>query len=94
MTHFALSATYRLQLSASFTLHDARARVPYLQRLGVSHLYLSPVLAARRGSERHGRMHERFVVAILVGRAELQMIVEKQLKAALAARDDDPLIGR
>src|SRR2546429_2159246 len=32
---------------------DARARVSYLQRLGVSHLYLSPVLAARPGST-HG----------------------------------------
>ncbi|HEY2026179.1 MAG TPA: malto-oligosyltrehalose synthase [Gemmatimonadaceae bacterium] len=48
-----LTATYRLQLSGSFTLHDARARVPYLDRLGVSHLYLSPVLAARPGST-HG----------------------------------------
>ncbi|HEY2065017.1 MAG TPA: malto-oligosyltrehalose synthase [Gemmatimonadaceae bacterium] len=47
------TATYRLQLSASFTLRDAKARVPYLRRLGVSHLYLSPVLAARPGST-HG----------------------------------------
>jgi (1->4)-alpha-D-glucan 1-alpha-D-glucosylmutase len=49
----SLTATYRLQLNASFTLHDARARVPYLKRLGVSHVYCSPVLAARRGST-HG----------------------------------------
>src|SRR6187402_679546 len=48
-----LTATYRLQLNASFTLHDARARVPYLHALGVSHLYCSPVLAARAGST-HG----------------------------------------
>jgi (1->4)-alpha-D-glucan 1-alpha-D-glucosylmutase len=48
-----LTATYRLQLSAAFTLADARARVPYLKRLGVSHVYCSPVLAARRGST-HG----------------------------------------
>jgi (1->4)-alpha-D-glucan 1-alpha-D-glucosylmutase len=48
-----LTATYRLQLNACFTLHDARARVPYLKQLGISHLYLSPVLAARRGST-HG----------------------------------------
>src|SRR3982751_2723843 len=48
-----LTATYRLQLNASFTLIDARARVPYLQALGVSHLYCSPVLAARAGST-HG----------------------------------------
>ena len=49
----ALTATYRLQLNAGFTLHDARALVPYLHELGVSHLYCSPVLAARAGST-HG----------------------------------------
>ena len=48
-----ITATYRLQLNADFTLRDAAARVPYLHALGVSHLYLSPVLAARRGST-HG----------------------------------------
>lgn len=48
-----LTATYRLQLSPAFTLHDARARIPYLKRLGISHLYCSPVLAARHGST-HG----------------------------------------
>ena len=48
-----LTATYRLQLNADFTLRDAHAHVDYFDRLGVSHLYLSPVLAARRGS-RHG----------------------------------------
>ncbi|HEX5970462.1 MAG TPA: malto-oligosyltrehalose synthase [Gemmatimonadaceae bacterium] len=53
MSRRALTATYRLQLSAAFTLHDARSRVPYLRRLGVSHLYCSPVLAARAGST-HG----------------------------------------
>src|SRR5262249_33215890 len=48
-----LTATYRLQMSAGFTLSDALARVGYFERLGVSHLYLSPILAARRGSQ-HG----------------------------------------
>jgi (1->4)-alpha-D-glucan 1-alpha-D-glucosylmutase len=46
-------ATYRLQLHAGFGFADAAARVPYLRRLGVSHLYLSPVLPARAGST-HG----------------------------------------
>ncbi len=46
-------ATYRLQLNAGFTLSDARALVPYLAALGVSHLYLSPVFKARPGST-HG----------------------------------------
>ena len=45
-----LTATYRLQMNASFTLAMAAERVDYFSRLGVSHLYLSPILAARRGS--------------------------------------------
>src|SRR5438045_1349376 len=45
-----LTATYRLQMNASFTLSHARARVEYVARLGVSHLYCSPILAARVGS--------------------------------------------
>ncbi|MDF1505891.1 malto-oligosyltrehalose synthase, partial [Roseisolibacter sp. H3M3-2] len=47
------TATYRLQLNADFGFDAARALVPYLARLGVSHLYLSPVLQARPGST-HG----------------------------------------
>ncbi len=46
-------ATYRLQLHAGFTLSRARALVPYLSRLGVSHIHCSPLLQARRGST-HG----------------------------------------
>ncbi|HTP20175.1 MAG TPA: malto-oligosyltrehalose synthase [Solirubrobacteraceae bacterium] len=48
-----LRATYRLQLSSDFGFADARALVPYLRDLGISHLYLSPSLQARRGST-HG----------------------------------------
>jgi (1->4)-alpha-D-glucan 1-alpha-D-glucosylmutase len=46
-------ATYRLQLTKGFTFRDARAVVPLLARLGVSHAYLSPILTARPGST-HG----------------------------------------
>ena len=46
-------STYRLQLSAAFTLHDAREIVPYLAQLGISHIYASPVLRSRPGST-HG----------------------------------------
>jgi (1->4)-alpha-D-glucan 1-alpha-D-glucosylmutase len=48
-----LTATYRVQLNKDFRLADARAITPYLQDLGISHLYSSPVLAARPGST-HG----------------------------------------
>jgi len=43
-------ATYRVQLHRGFTFRDATAIVPYLSRLGVSHLYTSPFLRARPGS--------------------------------------------
>ena len=46
-------ATYRLQFHAGFTFRDATALVPYLARLGISHVYASPYLAARAGST-HG----------------------------------------
>ncbi|HEX4901243.1 MAG TPA: malto-oligosyltrehalose synthase [Acidimicrobiales bacterium] len=44
------TATYRLQLHQHHTLDDARARLGYLHALGVSHVYLSPVLEAVPGS--------------------------------------------
>lgn len=46
-------ATYRLQLNKDFTFADATALVPYLDKLGISHAYLSPILKARPGST-HG----------------------------------------
>ena len=45
-----MRATMRLQFHAGFTLEDARLQVPYLARLGISHLYASPLLTARAGS--------------------------------------------
>jgi (1->4)-alpha-D-glucan 1-alpha-D-glucosylmutase len=48
-----LRATYRVQLHAGFALRDATGIVPYLAELGISHLYTSPIAAARPGSK-HG----------------------------------------
>lgn len=47
------ASTYRLQLSAEFTLDDAARLVPYFVDLGVDWLYLSPILQATEGST-HG----------------------------------------
>ena len=46
-------ATARVQLNAAFTFDDARACLAYLQDLGISHLFVSPILTARAGSA-HG----------------------------------------
>ncbi|MDN8613585.1 malto-oligosyltrehalose synthase [Variovorax ginsengisoli] len=51
-------ATYRLQLHSGFTFDDAARIVPYLARLGISHVYCSPIHRARPGS-----MHGYDVVA-------------------------------
>ncbi len=46
-------ATYRLQLTADFGFDRAAEVVPYLKALGITHLYASPFMKARRGST-HG----------------------------------------
>jgi (1->4)-alpha-D-glucan 1-alpha-D-glucosylmutase len=43
-------ATYRLQLHKDFDFEAATRILPYLQRLGVSHVYCSPITRARPGS--------------------------------------------
>ena len=48
-----LRCTYRLQLAGDFGFAAARALVPYLRDLGISHLYLPPSFQARPGST-HG----------------------------------------
>lgn len=45
-----VASTYRLQFHRGFKLRDALEIVPYLAELGVSHIYASPLLAARCGS--------------------------------------------
>ena len=45
-----LRATLRLQFHKGFTLDQAVPLVPYFARLGISHVYASPLLAARAGS--------------------------------------------
>jgi (1->4)-alpha-D-glucan 1-alpha-D-glucosylmutase len=59
-------ATYRLQLTASFGFNEAAELVPYLKALGISHLYASPFLKARKGSTHgydivdHGHLNPEF----------------------------------
>ena len=43
-------ATYRLQLHKEFGFDAALAVLPYLHRLGISHIYCSPISRARPGS--------------------------------------------
>ncbi|MBB5752360.1 malto-oligosyltrehalose synthase [Prosthecomicrobium pneumaticum] len=70
-------ATYRLQLESRFGFDDAARVAPYLAELGISHLYLSPILTARRDST-HGYDAVRFdeVSPDLGGRAGLERLSE------------------
>ncbi len=43
-------STYRLQLHQGFPFREVLSLAPYFEELGVSHLYLSPILTARPGS--------------------------------------------
>ena len=47
------SSTYRLQIRSQFPLQAAAELADYLQALGVSAIYLSPILQATAGSD-HG----------------------------------------
>ena len=47
------TSTYRIQFRNGMTFDRAAALVPYLKRLGISHLYASPVFTATSGST-HG----------------------------------------
>lgn len=67
--------TYRLQLGEDLTFDDAALLVPHLADLGVTDLYLSPVLAAAPGSAHgydvvdHGRVSD-----VMGGRAGLERL--------------------
>jgi (1->4)-alpha-D-glucan 1-alpha-D-glucosylmutase len=78
-------STYRLQLTDHFTLHDAVNVVPYLSRLGVGALYLSPLLKASAGSP-HGYdvVDHSMVDPARGGEKGLQALSEACRRAGLA----------
>ena len=64
-------STYRLQMRGDcFTFADAEGLVPYLDDLGVSHLYLSPILTAVRGSTHGYDVTDPTTVSAELGGAE------------------------
>ena len=75
-------ATYRLQLHAGFGFDRAADEVDYLDRLGVSHLYCSPILQAAPGSTHGYDVVDHSRVNAELGGAE----GHARLSAALSAR--------
>jgi (1->4)-alpha-D-glucan 1-alpha-D-glucosylmutase len=93
-----LRATYRLQLTPEFGFAEARELVPYLRDLGISHLYLSPSLQARSGSQ-HGYdvVDPRHISEALGGEDEFRRLAGSGLGVILdivpnhmAAVDENP----
>ncbi|MBM6978407.1 MAG: malto-oligosyltrehalose synthase [Actinomyces succiniciruminis] len=76
--------TYRLQLGESLTFDDVRAQLPYLRRLGVTDLYLSPVLAASPGST-HGYdvVDHTHISAVMGGREGLEKLAREAHAAGM-----------
>ena len=77
-------ATYRVQLRSDGDLDHARSLLPWLQQLGISHLYLSPVLAARAGSS-HGydMIDPTLVDPVLGGEAAFAALCEAAKAAGI-----------
>ncbi|WP_024288114.1 malto-oligosyltrehalose synthase [Cellulomonas sp. KRMCY2] len=77
-------STYRLQLGADLTFDDAAEQIGYLARLGVTHVYLSPVLTAAPGST-HGYdvVDHDEVSPVLGGRAGLDRLARTAHAAGL-----------
>lgn len=44
------NSTYRLQFNRDFRFEDAKKLIPYLKKLGISHVYASPLLSPEKGS--------------------------------------------
>jgi len=52
-TRYAPTTTYRLQFGSHFSFVDARRLIPYLEQIGITDCYASPLLKASAGST-HG----------------------------------------
>lgn len=79
MSSLPLLSTYRLQMRGdAFTFADAVSIVDYLDGLGVSHVYLSPILTATTGSN-HGYdvVDPSTVSSALGGRTGFEQLVRE-----------------
>jgi (1->4)-alpha-D-glucan 1-alpha-D-glucosylmutase len=77
-----LIATYRLQFGPDFSFTDAARLAPYIAALGASHVYASPVFAARPGSTHGYDMTDPRRLNPELGGAEGFAAMSEALKAA------------
>ncbi len=74
-------STYRLQFNGDFRFEDARRLLSYLQRLGISHCYASPILKARAGSAHGYDLVDHNQINPEIGTEEEFLALAKELKA-------------
>ncbi|WP_187264106.1 malto-oligosyltrehalose synthase [Pontibacter beigongshangensis] len=74
------TATYRLQVSPSFTLKDVRTTIPYLHELGISTLYAAPFFKAKTGSEHGYDVAEAEQIGSKIGTLEEFEDIAKELQ--------------
>ena len=73
-------ATYRLQFNAAFTFDRARQIAAYLAELGITDLYSSPVLRARKGSTHGYDVVDASMVNPELGGEEQFLALQKELQ--------------
>lgn len=78
------ASTYRIQFRNSMTFDRAAALVPYIKRLGITHLYASPIFTATSGST-HGYdvTDANAIDPAIGGRAGFDRLVEMLKQAGL-----------
>ncbi|MGB7250920.1 MAG: alpha-amylase family glycosyl hydrolase, partial [Phormidesmis sp.] len=71
-------ATYRLQFNPDFGFNQAKEIVDYLDRLGISDVYASPIFKARSGSQ-HGYdvVDQNQINPELGGRGDFDGLIEE-----------------
>ena len=74
------SATYRVQLSSSFTLQQLAEVIDYLQQLGVSTIYASPIFQARPGSTHGYDVADPLCISTDIGTEEELISIAHQLQ--------------
>ena len=74
------TATYRVQLSSSFTLQQLSELIDYLHDLGVSTVYASPIFQARAGSTHGYDVTDPLHISTDIGTEEELIKIAGQLK--------------
>ena len=75
------NTTYRIQLNASFGFQQVEDHLPYYVSLGITDLYLSPILQAQPQSS-HGYDAIGFEISTELGGEEQFIQLARQCKAA------------